>query len=654
MSLTDKDILKRYYLVAILFVAVAFAIVYQLFNIQFNQGDYYTELAQNTVYKNFKIEPNRGNIYDANMNLLATSVTKYEIRFDPISVTKSNFNTYLNPLSDSLSKMFSKSSAYYKNKLKKARALNNRYVFIAKNLDYSEYIRIKNFPMFNLGAYKGGFIAEQSTVREHPLGKIGRRTVGYNNVGLEGAFEDYLQGEKGQRLKQKIAKGQWKPLTDLNQVEPVDGLDVISTIDVNIQDITHHALLAQLEYFEAEHGTAVVMETKTGEIKAISNLGLSNEPGKYYEKRNYAVYEPHEPGSTFKLMSLVAALEDNVVDTSTVIDTENGRLKYFDRTVYDSKRGGYGKISVAKAFEVSSNTAFAKMIYENYKSQPNQFVDRLKMMGLDQKIGLQIKGEGQPSIPHPNDSNWYGTTLPWMSFGYGVSQTALQILSFYNAIANDGVMVKPRFIKAVRDRHKVIEQYTEPQITGSVCSKETAKQVRTILKNVVNRGTASNIYSPRFSMAGKTGTCQTEYWVESGRYIASFAGYFPADKPKYSCIVVIHKPNPEKGYYGSTVAAPVFKRIAKKIYSDTPIEARLPRTKLNQLQLTEQDNYNQVLNKYKTIMPNLVGMPAMDAISILENLGLKAKLFGEGKVIKQSLAPGKSVKENKQINLVLG
>lgn len=654
MNNSDKAILKRYYIVAAIFLVVGLVIAYQLFNIQVNQGDHYKKLAQQTVYKNFKIEPNRGNIYDVNMNLLATSVTKYEIRFDPIAVSKSNFNTYLKPLADSLSQMFSKSSAYYLNKLKKARALNNRYLFIAKNLDYSGYSRIKNFPLFELGAYKGGFIAEQSTVREHPLGKIGQRTVGYNSVGLEGAFDFYLKGEKGQRLKQKIAKGQWKPLSDVNQVEPVDGLDVISTIDVNIQDITHHALLAQLEYFEAEHGTAVVMETKTGEIKAISNLGLSQEPGKYYEKRNYAVYEPHEPGSTFKLMSLVAALEDKVVDTSTVIDTENGKLKYFDRTVYDSKRGGYGEISVAKALELSSNTAFAKIIYENYKDQPEQFVNRLKMMGLDQKIGLQIKGEGRPHIPHPDDRNWYGTTLPWMSFGYGVSQTALQVLSFYNAIANDGRMVKPRFIKAIRDKHQLVEAYNQPEVTGTVCSKETAKQVRSILENVVKRGTASNIYSSSFSMAGKTGTCQTEYWVESGRYISSFAGYFPADEPKYSCIVVIHKPNPDIGYYGSTVAAPVFKSIAKKIYSDTPIEAKVSPQELTSLDSIKDDTYTTILNKHITVMPNLVGLPAMDAIAIVENLGLKVKLIGEGKVLKQSISPGKNIKENYQINLILG
>ncbi|MGO1751268.1 MAG: penicillin-binding protein [Psychroflexus sp.] len=651
----EKHIIKRYFIVLAAFFAVAVLIVYKLFTIQFVEGDKYEDLAQSTVYRTFTIEPNRGNVYDSKMNLLATSVTKYEIRFDPVSVSDANFKKYLEPLADGLAEIFPRSSNHYQVKFKKARQLNNRYVFIAKNLDYSAYLKVKGLPMFNLGAYKGGFIAEQSTVREYPLGKVGKRTVGYNNVGLEGAFEDYLQGEKGQRLKQKIAKGQWKPITDINQIEPVDGLDVVTTIDVNIQDITHHALLKQLEAFEADHGTAIVMETKTGEIKAIANLGMSKEFGKYYEKRNYAVYETHEPGSTFKLMSLVAALEDKVVDTSTVINTEKGRIEYFDRVVTDSRYGGYGKISVARALELSSNTAFAKMIYNNYKDKPEQFSNRLKMMGLDEKIGLQIKGEGHPHIPHPDDANWYGTTLPWMSFGYGVSLTALQTLTFYNAIANDGMLVKPKFIKSVRDRNRIIESYEKPIISGSVCSEETAKQAKSILQNAVERGTAEGIYSEDFSMAGKTGTCQTEYWKGSGKYISSFAGYFPADEPKYSCIVVIHKPNPRIGYYGSKVAAPVFKSIAKKIYSDTPLVDEIEKVQFASLKEEESsDNYNEIARKYKTIMPNLVGMPAMDAISILENNGLNVKLIGEGKVVKQSISAGTKIKSQTQINLILG
>jgi cell division protein FtsI (penicillin-binding protein 3) len=650
---TDKGILRRFYIIAALLALVFMGMGYKLFNIQIFEGQKYKDIAQQTVFRNFNIEPNRGNLYDTNMNLLATSVPKYDIRFDAVTVSEANFQEYVSSLAIELSKMLGGSKDDYLRKFKRARVIKNRYVLIASQLDYSEYIIIREFPLFNLGPYKGGFIAEQSTVRENPLGKIGERTVGFGNVGLEGAFDEYLKGKQGHRLKQKIAKGQWKPISDVNEVEPEDGYDVISTIDVNIQDVAHHALLEQLEKFEADHGSVVVMETKTGEIKAISNLGRIKNSTKYYEKLNYAVYESHEPGSTFKLMSMAAALEDRVIDTSSVFDTEKGMVQFFDRKVYDSKRGGYGKISAAKAFEVSSNTAFAKMIYTNYKDNPERFVNRLYNMGLNKKIGLRIKGEGLPKIPHPEDSNWYGTTLPWMSFGYGVSLTSLQILTFYNAIANDGVKIKPKFIKEVRDKNTLIESYAEPIIEGSICSEDTAKKLQAMMKKVVEKGTGSTIYNPNFSMAGKTGTCQTEYWIESGRYVSSFVGYFPAETPKYSCVVVIHKPNPKIGYYGSTVAAPVFEKIAQKIFIDTPLKDEILREAIpSDYASSTYENYYETSQKYKTIMPDLTGYPAMDAVSILENLGLRVDLIGQGKITKQSIKKGTKISNNQRINLI--
>jgi len=650
---TDKGILRRFYIIAALLALVFMGMGYKLFDIQIIEGQKYKDIAQQTVFRNFNIEPNRGNLYDTNMNLLATSVPKYDIRFDVVTVSEANFQEHASSLAIELSKMLGGSKDDYLQKFKRARVIKNRYVLIARQLDYSDYIIIREFPLFNLGPYKGGFIAEQSTVRENPLGKIGERTVGFGNVGLEGAFDEYLKGKQGHRLKQKIAKGQWKPISDVNEVEPEDGYDVISTIDVNIQDVAHHALLEQLEKFEADHGSVVVMETKTGEIKAISNLGRIKNSTKYYEKLNYAVYESHEPGSTFKLMSMAAALEDRVIDTSSVFDTEKGMVQFFDRKVYDSKRGGYGKISAAKAFEVSSNTAFAKMIYTNYKDNPERFVNRLYNMGLNEKIGLKIKGEGSPKIPHPEDSNWYGTTLPWMSFGYGVSLTSLQILTFYNAIANDGVKIKPKFIKEVRDKNTLIESYAEPILEESICSKDTAKKLQAMMKKVVEEGTGSTIYNPNFSMAGKTGTCQTEYWIESGRYVSSFVGYFPAEVPKYSCIVVIHKPNPKIGYYGSTVAAPVFEKIAQKIFIDTPLKDEILREAIpSNYASSTYENYYETSRKYKTIMPDLTGYPAMDAVSILENLGLQVNLIGQGKVTKQSIKKGTKISNNQRINLI--
>ncbi|MEO2062498.1 MAG: penicillin-binding protein [Christiangramia sp.] len=662
MATTDKSILNRMYFVAGCLFIFAIAVGFKLLNIQFVHGEHYKELAEERTIRNFTIPANRGNLYDSNGSLLATSVPKYDIRFDAVTVSDKNFEENIGPLSNELSKMLGKAPSYYSRRLREARAHKQRYLLIARNLDYSEYMKMKSLPMFNLGAYKGGIITEQRTVREHPLGKMGERTVGYERrdengyytrVGLEGAFSSYLRGKDGKQLKQKIAKGQWKPISDNNEVEPKDGFDVISTIDVNIQDIAHHSLLRQLEYFEADHGTVVVMETKTGEIKAMSNLGRT-EDGSYYEKRNYAVYEAHEPGSTFKLMAMVAALEDKVIDTSQVLDTENGVVRFYGRAVRDSHHGGYGEISAARAFEVSSNTAFTKMITGAYGDDPSRFTDRLDKMELNHKIGLEIKGEGSPRIPHPQDKNWNGLSLPWMAFGYGLAITPLQTLTFYNAIANDGEMVKPRFIREVRDRDRSIFKLEKEVVNPAICSKETAQKVREMMKNVVERGTASNIYTENFSMAGKTGTCQTEYWIEPGRYIASFAGYFPAEDPKYSCIVVIHKPKRSKGYYGNIVAAPVFKDIARKIYTDTPVMDSLETLEIEDEKADK--NYEQYYAKIqndKILMPDVTGMPAMDAVSLLENLGLKVKVRGDGVVKRQSVTAGQKIVSNQQVNLDL-
>jgi cell division protein FtsI (penicillin-binding protein 3) len=462
-----------------------------------------------------------------------------------------------------------------------------------------------------------------------------------------------LQGVDGKRLSQKIGKGQWKPIEDFNQIEPQDGLDIYTTIDVKIQDVAHFALLEQLEKFKADHGSVVVMEVSTGEVKAISNLGRTSV-GTYYEKLNYAVGESHEPGSTFKLMGMVAALEDKVVDTSDVIDTERGVLSFYGRNVRDSKKGGYGKISVAKAFEVSSNTAMVKLVNDNYKDNPEKFIDRLYSMGLNNTLDLPILGEGIPKITHPSDKkNWDGLDLPWMAFGYGVSITPLQTLAFYNAIANDGVMLKPRFLKEVKDFDKTIEVFNKEVINPSVCSKETARKVQKMMQNVVEKkhGTAHNIYSPSFSMAGKTGTCQTEYWKESGLYISSFAGYFPAENPKYSCIVVIHKPEKKIGYYGNVVAAPVFKKIAQKIYSDTAIEDRL-----KEIEISELESKNEIYitsDEDRSLMPNVTKLNLSDAIALLENLGLVVEVSGNGNKINQSVKSGSKINKNQKVILKL-
>ncbi len=644
--------MTRFYFIIFGMVLFSFFLIFKLFYLQLKDGEKYKKIAKSKIIKNVVLEPSRGNIYSSDNEILATSISSYEIRWDATVVNNKYFNDNKKALIDSISSFLKISNEKIKNKIELARKKQNRYVLIAKNLSYSQYMRVKKFPIFNLNSYKGGFIVEQKLVREQPLGKIAERTIGYEKkdvsgsyfrVGLEGAFSQYLKGEKGYRLKQKIANGQWKPVNFINEKEPTEGYDIYSTIDTNIQDISHNSLLAQLEEFEAEHGLVVVMEVESGEIKAIVNLGRTKN-GKYYEKLNYAIGESHEPGSTFKLMSMISLFEDNLIDENTKVDTGNGVLEFFgEYKVKDSKKGGYGVISSSKAFEVSSNTGIVKLVYENYKNSPKKYIDRLYNMGLNKTLNLPIKGEGIPKIPYPSDKNWNGLTLPWMAFGYGVSLTPLQVLTFYNAVANNGVMVKPKFIKQISNLgNKPTKVFDSEIINPSICSKSTLEKVKKMLFNVVDKkwGTAYKIKDANLKMAGKTGTSQTNYTSDEIQYISSFVGYFPVEKPKYSCIVVIHKPNKNKGYYGSTVAAPVFKRIAKKIFNDTPKVIKIKETDLNTLLFKKS-------NRVK--IPNLYGVTRKVAENILKEKGIRYKISGKGKVINQSIKAGSFVDNNIQL-----
>jgi len=668
MAIEDKNNSYRIYLVAFLIFMMAMAIAMKLTNIQWVKGDYYRKLAKDRTVKNFIIPANKGNIYSADGSLLATSIPNYEIRFDAVAPESEVFEKNIKPLADSLSLLLKKPSGFYLNELRKARANKNRYYLIARDLSYTEFIKLKGFPLFNLGAYKGGIIIEQETIREHPIGKIAERTVGYigfddkgneNPVGIEGAFEKYLEGKDGKILKQKIAKGQWKPIRDVNEIDPQDGYDIVSTIDVYIQDIAHHALLKQLELYEADHGCVVVMETKTGHVKAITNLGRNLKSGLYSERLNYAIGESHEPGSTFKLVDLMILLEDKKIDTSAVFNTYGGVIKYSGRSVRDSKDGGYGKISLARGFEVSSNTVLVQAVYNNYKNNPSQFVNHINAIGLNKKFGLEFKGEGVPIIPQPSDKNWSNISLPWMAFGYGVSLTPMQTLSFYNAVANDGKMVKPQLVSEIKQWDKTIKKYKTVVLNPKVCSRETISKLKAVLQNVVKKGTGKELYSKDFSMAGKTGTAQVNYAKNGGSekyYASSFVGYFPAENPKYSCIVVVHKPNTSKNnYYGADVAGPVFKRIAQKIFTDSPSTNEI--NNINKKVLKQEKDYNSYYAKtqkeQKSIVPNVKGMAGMDAVTLFGNLGLKVKIIGIGKVKKQSIQAGEPLNKNAIITLEL-
>ncbi|WP_264519655.1 penicillin-binding protein [Flavobacterium sp. N1994] len=671
MAVEDKHISYRIYLVAFSIFLMTIAITIKLTRIQWVDGNYYRKLAKERTVRNFVIPANKGNIYSADGSLLATSIPNYNIRFDAVAPKSVDFEKNVNTLADSLGKMMGKPSSFYQFELKKARLNKNRYLLIARDLSYTEYVKIKGFPLFNLGANKGGIITEQETVREHPIGKIAERTIGYDRIdengirigkGIEWSFRKYLNGKDGKVLKQKIAKGQWKPIKDVNEVDPQDGYDVISTIDVYIQDIAHHALLKQLQDYKADHGCVVVMETKTGKIKAISNLGkLKETDSTYFETENYAIKESHEPGSTFKLVDMIALLDDHKIDTSKTYDTQGGIISYpafKGKKVRDSHDGGYGRISLARGFEVSSNTVMVQAVYENYRNNPQEFVDRIDKMGLNKPLGLPIQGEGKPYIPQPKDKHWSALSLPWMAYGYGVAVTPLQTLTLYNAIANNGEMVKPQFVSEIKEWNQTIKKYNKQVINPKVCSDETIGKLKAVMQNVVKRGTASKLYSKDFSMAGKTGTAQAGYGTNGGadkHYISSFVGFFPVENPKYSCIVVVHKPNTSgNNYYGADVAGPVFKRIAQKIFTDSPstnVVKNINR-KVNKQELA-YENYNSKAASEIKVIPNLKGMSGMDAVALLENLKLKVKVIGIGKVKKQSIPAGEALDKNKTIILEL-
>ena len=647
METNQKQFLYRLYLVAGILVFLGFGIGYKIFHIQYVDGDNYRQLAKNKTIQNFTISPERGNIFSDDGSLLAASTTSFDIYFDAVTVSDNNFSKYSNQLSEKLSESLNKSKEFFLKRLVSAKKNNKRYQLIQRGVSIENLNKIKQMPLFRMGGVRGGLIIEKKNSRDYPLNKIAERTIGYerltkddnfSGVGLEHAFGSKLRGKNGMQLMQKISNGKWKPISSNNKIEPIPGTDIISTINIGFQDITHHSLLKQLEDFEADHGTAVVMETATGEIKAIANLGRTSE-GKYYERLNYAVGEHLEPGSTFKLMSIIAALEDGKVDLNTIVDTKNGILDFYGAKVRDSKKGGYGKISVNEAFKVSSNTGIVKIINDAYKDDPKMFSNRLYNMGLNNKLGVSILGESNPKIPHPNDKDWNGLSLPWMVYGYGVLLSPLQILTFYNSVANNGEMVKPVFTRQSNSMsNKTI-------LNPSICSDDTLEKVKLMLENVVNEkgGTGYNIKSNIYKIAGKTGTGQVDYNTDNMQYISSFVGYFPANKPKYSCIVVIHKPNKKKGYYGATVAAPVFKKIADKIYSLTPELVNYNKIeKLNSSQI-----YSKVVSPLIDVgnLSIIKGKNYKNILPALENLGLDVSFIGTGLVIKNFRFKNKSQKK---------
>lgn len=685
------NITNKAYFVFLGLCLFALAVVGKIAMIQFVEGEKWERKAARITTDLREIVPPRGNIYAEEGHLLATSVPVYEIRMDMRSeaLKEEDFFGTLDSLSAALSGLFKdRSAARYKADLKAAYKSGNRYYLVKAGAEYDDIVEAATFPLWRKGRYSGGVIFEKQTVRRMPYGDMAARTVGYTRegvapVGLEGAYNPDLRGRVGQRYEKRLAGGVWMPIKNTNEVEPVDGSDLLTAIDVNIQDVASNALRKQLKKHKARHGCAVLMEVKTGYIKAIANLTLTGD-STYGERYNYAVGEATEPGSVFKLPALMAAFEDGKISLTDSVDTERGAYRFYDRIMRDSNDKGYGKIDVLTVFQKSSNVGVSRLINEHYKDEPRRFTDRLFKMGLGHKLGLEIAGEGSPKIKDPSQAGWSGVTLPWMSIGYETLMTPLQILTFYNAVANDGVMVKPLFAKEIRRNGRTVK-HIEPQVINrSVASSETVRKARTMLESVVSEeGTASNLRFGAYSIAGKTGTAQianARYgykYEQSVSYQASFVGYFPAEEPEYSCIVVVNGPSNDV-YYGNQVAGPVFKEIADKVYAkrfdlqrEMPTPAaqtalRVPVSKSGYAEdlqeffaavdvpvddasegypwVTTKTRADDVLFERRTIpegrVPNVTGMGLRDGLFLLEEAGLKVKVSGAGVIKTQSLPPG--------------
>ena len=703
MTNVKKEILWRVYLMYFSVLIFGMAIIGKIIYIQVKEGDELKSKAKTFELKVFNLEANRGNILDSKSNLLATSVPIFEVRFDVSSpyISDKQFKSKVDSIAKGLSVILNQSQYKIKSSLSNARKKGNRYFLIKRNASYDQLKQIRKLPIFRNGKYRGGLITIQKTKRAMPYNELAARTIGYVIeeedlfVGLEGAYTDVLTGTDGKQVMRRINHGDWIPIHDENEIEPQDGLDIVSTININIQDVAEHALSRQLIVNKAFQGCAIVMEVSTGKIVAIANLRYNNKKNKYTETYNYAIGESIEPGSTFKLASILAALEDNKVKLTDSLYTGNGYTTYYRRTMRDVHKIGNGRITVRDAFEQSSNVGISRMIYESYKDHPEDFINRLYAMNLNKKLGIELKGEGVPNIKHPSKKRtWYGTSLPWMSIGYELTITPLQTLTYYNAIANNGVMVKPMFISEIREGGTVIEKFDTEIINKNFVSQSTVDSAKSLLEGVVERGTARRAFknSP-YKVAGKTGTAQIAVNGNYNKtnYNASFVGYFPADNPKYSAIVVINNPSAGK-YYGGSVAAPVFKEIADNLYStsiaiennngsytDTstvPIPKKAVwaddlKTIYAYLKI-DSDIVFPVTSKWikanndknselifdevayrQNVVPNVIGMKAKDAVYLLENSGLQTTLKGRGNVKKQSIRAGKSIKENQSITLQL-
>ncbi len=680
-----KDIYWRAYLIYFGFVALMLLVFVQTVSLQWSDGANNQNLTEENQGKIptrlIKRIPRRGEILDANLVPLVTSVSFYDIHMDPTVIKEKIFLEEISNLSRELAALFpSMNASEYERYIRRARQNKNSYLLIKKRATNDERKKLRQLPIFNLGRLKGGLIdTDETIIRKRPQGELLKRTLGYIQtnldgsklrVGIEGAYDDFLQGEEGAEIEQRISTG-WKKTGQIVK-DAVEGANVITTIDKEIQEVAHSELYKQLQNQGARSGTAIVMEVTTGHVKAISNLSRG-EDGNYYESYNHGIGTKEVPGSTFKLASLMAALEDNKIKLTDTVSAY-GKYTYYKSTLTDSKPLGYGRITIKKAFEVSSNV-ISRVIYNAYKNEPETFIKRLKSFGLGDPLGIDLEGEPNPTLYSPGDRMWSGISLPWMAIGYEFQQTPLQTLAFYNAVANNGRLVRPLFVSEIRRNGQIIKRYEPVTIINKICSDKTLNALKSALQGVILQGTGSDLKSAYFDIAGKTGTARIlnsdlRYGNKGEeKYQASFVGYFPAKQPLYSCIVVVSAPN--KDIYGASVSGTVFSAIANKVYASTlsyhkaineqkkkhgelPVSVNGSGSDLktvfrtlnipfsNKIQdewVNTKAGEKEILFQKRTIakglMPNIIGLSAKDAVYLIEQTGMITHLKGSGVVVAQ-------------------
>lgn len=609
----------------------------------------------NKNYRNATLKAARGNLYASDGSILATTVMRYDIYIDFKVIRDTAYANNIGPLTDSLSQMFGKPRSYFRAKFDTQKEKGNQYYSLVRGLDFDEYDRIRQFPLFKRGKNRGGFIVDRNYKRELATTEIGAGTIGMDDhrgkSGLESAFSEYLSGKDGTRLEQRINSAQWKPIDFWKVKEPVDGQDVYTTLDLRIQDIAHSALEKQLVEFNADHGSVLVMEVATGKVRAMVNLRRT-EPGIYVDAYNYALKDATEPGSTFKTVSLLAAMDDGFIDENTTVNIGNGVWSYAGQRVTDGHGGGTYDISDVLA--KSSNVGSAKLITKFYGEKPQVFLDHLRRWKMFDKMDIELPGITKPYIQTPESERWSKGALASLSFGYASRFNLLQLTTFYNGIANNGKMVKPLFIDKIMKDGKVLYEAKPEVMVNKMASKEAIQMMTSALTKAVEKGTARSIFTPNLKMAGKTGTARFEYWKPGPpKYQASFAGFYPSDNPKYTCIVMVNQPDNSKSYYGSTVAAPVFKEIAGKTFLKTPqnIEQELLVDKKVDLSKMTAPNVKVAING--STMPKVVGLVGKNVIPQLENAGYRVDYKGVGRIREQFPIEGTVINKNQRIYLQL-